>query len=92
VAPIPQSSGSLPHEIADQGKEALMNLLPIAWLGTLLVSGSITHTDNPELKCEEIKQEIRHIQSKMRAGYTRAQGEKMEAELRKLRALRKKAC
>ena len=69
-----------------------MNSLMIAWLGTLFVSGSITHTDSPELTCEEIKQEIRYIQSKMRAGYTRAQGEKMEAKLRKLRALRKKAC
>lgn len=66
--------------------------LMIAWLGTLLVSGSIAHTDSPELECEEIKQEIRYIRSKMRAGYTRAQGEKMEAQLRKLRALRKKAC
>ena len=69
-----------------------MYILVIAWLGTLPVSGSITHPDNPPLKCEEIKQEIRFIQSKMRAGYTRAQGEKMEAKLRKLRALRKKAC
>ena len=66
--------------------------LMIAWLGTLFVSGSIAHAHSPELKCEEIKQEIRYIQSKMRAGYTRAQGEKMEAQLRKLRALRKKAC
>lgn len=82
----------MPHDTAGQGKEALMFSLMIAWLGTLLVSGSIMHTDGPELKCEEIKQEIRYIQSKMRAGYTRAQGEKMEAQLRKLRALRKKAC
>ena len=36
--------------------------LMIAWLGTLLVSGSIMHTDGPELKCEEIKHEIRYIQ------------------------------
>ena len=45
-----------------------------------------------ELRCEEIKQKIRYIQSKMRAGYTRAQGEKMEEDLRRLRALRSKAC
>ena len=44
------------------------------------------------LECEKIKQEIREIQSKMRSGYTRAQGEKFEARLRKLRALRAKAC
>lgn len=45
-----------------------------------------------ELRCEEIKQKIRYIQAKMRAGYTRAQGEKMEEDLRRLRALRSKAC
>ena len=45
-----------------------------------------------QLECEKIKQEIREIQSKMRSGYTRAQGEKFEARLRKLRALRAKAC
>ena len=45
-----------------------------------------------ELRCEEIKQEIRIVQSKMRAGYTRAEGEKLRARLRKLRALRAKAC
>jgi hypothetical protein len=45
-----------------------------------------------ELRCEEIRQRIEYLYAKMRAGYTRAQGEKMEAELRKLRALRRKAC
>jgi len=55
----------------------------------LPVHGNDTDRD---LKCEEIKQEIRIIQSKMRAGYSRAEGEKLEARLRKLRALRSKAC
>ena len=45
-----------------------------------------------QLACEEIKQEIKEIQSRMRSGYTRAQGEKLAAKLRKLRALRAKAC
>ena len=43
-------------------------------------------------ECEKVKQKIRHVQSRMRAGYTRAQGEKLEAELRRLRALRRKTC
>lgn len=43
-------------------------------------------------ECDKIKQKIRHVQSRMRAGYTRAQGEKLEAELRRLRAQRQKAC
>lgn len=43
-------------------------------------------------ECDKTKQKIRHIQSKMRSGYTRSQGEKMEAQLRKLREKRKKVC
>ena len=43
-------------------------------------------------ECEKIKQKIEEIRSKMRAGYTRAQGERMEEDLRRLRALRAKAC
>jgi hypothetical protein len=43
-------------------------------------------------KCAKTEQQIRLVQSKMRAGYTRAQGEKLEARLRKLRAKRAKAC
>jgi hypothetical protein len=43
-------------------------------------------------ECEKIKQKIEKIRSRMRAGYTRAQGERMEEELRRLRALRSKAC
>jgi hypothetical protein len=43
-------------------------------------------------ECEKIKQKIEEIRSRMRAGYTRAQGERMEEELRRLRALRAKAC
>lgn len=53
-----------------------------------------THADprKDRVRCEEIKQEIRYIQSQMRAGYTRAKGEKLRAKLRKLRAVRRKAC
>lgn len=61
-------------------------------LAALLPVYANAHDRNRDLRCEEIKQEIREIHSKMRAGYTRAQGEKLEARLRKLRALRAKAC
>ncbi len=50
------------------------------------------HNDCPKAKCEETKQKIEKIRAKMRSGYTRAQGEKMEAELRSLRAIRSKRC
>lgn len=68
-----------------------MRVMTFILLLVLAVPVSGNDTDR-ELKCEEIKQDIREIQSKMRAGYTRAQGEKLRAKLRKLRALRSKAC
>ena len=68
-----------------------MRRLSILILLLILGTTGYAHPDD-DLACEQIKQKIRHIQSKMRSGYTRAQGEKMEADLRKLRALRKKAC
>lgn len=43
-------------------------------------------------ECEETKQNIRKIQQKMRQGYSASQGARMEAELRRLRALRAKLC
>ncbi len=45
-----------------------------------------------EVACAEVKEKIRNIQSKMRSGYTRAQGEKYEQRLRELRARRYKLC
>ena len=48
--------------------------------------------DARDIECEKIKQRISRVQSRMRAGYTRAEGEKLEAELRRLRKLRHKAC
>ncbi len=53
---------------------------------------SDAHDACPKPKCEETKQKIKKIQSIMRQGYTRAQGEKMEAKLRTLRAIRSKRC
>ncbi len=50
------------------------------------------HEQSNKSKCDKTKQQIRLVQSKMRAGYTRAQGEKLEARLRKLRADRGKFC
>jgi len=69
-----------------------MHSIKIAIIGCLIAGGSLAHTGDAKVECEKVKQKIRYIQSKMRSGYTRAQGEKMEAELRKLRALRSKMC
>lgn len=66
------------------------------WIALLalifLTSPSLPREKDLQLRCEEIRQRIDYLHAKMRSGYTRAQGEKMEAELRKLRALRRKAC
>lgn len=67
--------------------------LPILFLTVLCLSGTAAaHPPDAELDCKRVKDEIRYVQAKMRAGYTRAQGEKLEARLRKLRAKRAKAC
>lgn len=43
-------------------------------------------------ECRKVKEKIRVVEAKMRAGYTRARGEKLHAELRRLRSLRAKYC
>ncbi len=43
-------------------------------------------------ECAEVKEKIRTIESRMRSGYTRAQGERYEERLRELRAKRYKIC
>ena len=68
--------------------------LTLAILSFCLLSpaASDAHNACPKAKCEETKQKIEKIQAKMRQGYTRAQGEKMEAQLRSLRAIKSKRC
>jgi hypothetical protein len=48
--------------------------------------------DRDALACEEVKQAIREIEARMRAGYSRAQGERYEAKLRKLKRKRSHLC
>ena len=57
----------------------------------LAVQGNAKH-DRDDLACDEVKQAIREIESRMRAGYTRGQGERYEARLRKLKRKRSKLC
>lgn len=45
-----------------------------------------------KLACNEVKEDIRDIEARMRSGYTRAQGERYEAKLIKLKRKRKKIC
>jgi hypothetical protein len=69
-----------------------MRFLIVLGLGLLFTNGVPAHVHCPKAECEETKQRIRKIQSKMRLGYTRKQGERLEAELRRLRAIRSKRC
>ena len=57
----------------------------------LAAQGHATH-DRDALACDEVKQAIREIEARMRAGYTRAQGERYEARLRKLKLKRSMLC
>lgn len=58
----------------------------------LLSMPASAHDECPKAACEKVKQKIRKIESKMRQAYSRAQGEKMSARLRELRAVRSKTC
>jgi hypothetical protein len=73
-------------------RNCAMRILIVVVLSFLFTPGLSAHEYCPKAKCEETKQKIQHIRSKMRQGYTRKQGEKMEADLRKLRAVRSKQC
>lgn len=48
--------------------------------------------DCDKLACAAVKEQIRDIESKMRSGYTRARGERLEAKLRKLKTKRHRLC
>jgi hypothetical protein len=70
--------------------------MQIRWmtvLALLLVAlQAHANRDCDKLACDAVKQEIREIESRMRAGYSRAQGEKYEARLRKLKGKRSRLC
>jgi hypothetical protein len=76
---------------------AIAMLLPLLLLGLSLPAPSAADEEcrsRAECKdaCAEAKQKIRTIQSRMRSGYNAVQGERMQAELRRLRAIRAKIC
>ncbi len=69
-----------------------MRLFVIFTLTFLMSTGASTHEDVDKTQCAAVKKKIRHIQSRMRAGYTRAQGERLEQQLRKLKKQRRLKC
>jgi len=70
-----------------------MNRLAWALFFTLLLAPAADASRKSDAAaCAEVKEKIRTIESRMRAGYTRAQGERYEERLRELRAKRRKIC
>ena len=68
-----------------------MRILVVALLLTFATPVP-AHNYCAKAKCEETKQRIKKIESKMRQGYTASQGAKMEDDLRRLRKIRSKRC
>lgn len=58
----------------------------------LLPAASIARTNCEKIACNDVKEQIREIEARMRSGYSRAQGERYEAKLRKLKRKRKSIC
>ena len=85
-------SGSFSGKDVCSIRICIVRKLLVVTVTFLFTPVSLAHAQSDQARCEKTKQEIRLVQSKMRAGYTRAQGEKLEARLRKLRAERAKVC
>ena len=69
-----------------------MRLLAIIAVVILISPPATAHEYCPKAECEKTRQKIKQIESKMRQGYTAKQGEKLQADLRKYRAIRSKQC
>lgn len=66
-----------------------------AWMLLLLMAiltSAQAHKKSDKAECDTVKEKIRTIESRMRSGYTRAQGERYEEQLRELRSKRYKVC
>ena len=70
----------------------MTRILITALLLLLFSARSDAKPDCDALACEEVKQAIREIEARMRAGYSRSQGERYEARLRKLKRRRSRLC
>ena len=64
----------------------------VALIVLLVALPADAHDYCAKAKCEETKQRIKKIESRMRQGYSASQGVKMEDELRRLRKIRVKRC
>ena len=76
----------------DSMKMLWLALLVVLGLGTMSPSGAALDRKAAKKACAEVKQKIRRIESRMRAGYTAAQGIRLEARLKKLKDKRYRVC
>jgi len=84
---------SVHRSIKRHAQEKPMNRLAWTIIFTLLLApGADASRKSDAAACAEVKEKIRTIESRMRAGYTRAQGERYEERLRELRAKRREIC
>jgi hypothetical protein len=58
----------------------------------LLIPAAFASDDSRRQKCEQTRQKIEKIRSKMRQGYSAAQGIRMDENLRRLKKQRSKYC
>lgn len=69
-----------------------MNRFLLIACALLAFAPADAHNCNNSDRCKTIKEQIRNIESKMRHGYSAAQGIRLDERLRKLREKRRKAC
>jgi len=69
-----------------------MKAIIVALLCSALLTVPANAHNDREVECEKTKQKIKKLESKMRQGYSRAQGERWREQLRELRAVRSKQC
>ena len=73
----------------------LLTMKSWAWMLLIVLlaqPGAAAGNKRDQAACAEVKEKIRTIESRMRSGYTRAQGERYEEKLRELKAKRYKLC
>lgn len=59
---------------------------------TTLANTSVSAPQNNKARCKEVKAKIRHIEARMRAGYTASQGIRLDRQLRELKQKRYRLC
>lgn len=69
-----------------------MHRLSIFLMAMALSMPAAAHKADRKTQCHQVKQQIRKVESRMRQGYTRAQGERLSARLRELKEKRYRLC